>query len=143
MHDVGKIGIPDNILLKPGRLTPAEYQIMKQHAEIGYRILAGSDSELVNLAARIAYTHHEKFDGSGYPRGLQATEIPLEGRVAAIADVFDALTSARPYKRAWRLEDAIALMRAGRGLHFDPELLDLFLGSMDEVLEIQEEFRDG
>jgi putative two-component system response regulator len=142
MHDVGKIGIPDHILLKPGRLTPDEYTIMKQHAEIGYQILSGSESPLVKLAANIAHTHHEKWDGSGYPRGLQGEAIPVEGRIAAVADVFDALTSERPYKKAWPLEDAVALLERGRGVHFDPELVDLFLGSMDEVLEIKHEFLD-
>jgi putative two-component system response regulator len=142
MHDVGKIGIPDHILLKPGRLTPDEYTIMKQHAEIGYQILSGSESPLVKLAANIAHTHHEKWDGSGYPRGLQGEAIPVEGRIAAVADVFDALTSERPYKKAWPLEDAVALLERGRGAHFDPELVDLFLGSMDEVLEIKHEFLD-
>lgn len=142
MHDVGKIGIPDHILLKPGRLTPDEYTIMKQHAEIGYQILSGSESPLVKLAANIAHTHHEKWDGSGYPRGLAADAIPVEGRIAAVADVFDALTSERPYKKAWPLEDAVALLERGRGAHFDPELVDLFVGSMDEVLEIKHEFLD-
>ncbi|MEM9458329.1 MAG: two-component system response regulator [Myxococcota bacterium] len=142
MHDVGKIGIPDHILLKPGRLTPDEYAVMKKHAEIGYQILSGSESPLVKLAANIAHTHHEKWDGSGYPRGLKDDSIPIEGRIAAVADVFDALTSERPYKKAWPIEDAVALLERGRGAHFDPELVDLFLGSMDEVLEIKDEFRD-
>ncbi|MEM6992111.1 MAG: HD domain-containing phosphohydrolase [Myxococcota bacterium] len=142
MHDVGKIGIPDNILLKPGRLTPDEYQIMKQHAEIGYRILSGSASPLVKLAATIAHTHHEKFDGSGYPNGLAGEDIPIEGRVAAVADVFDALTSKRPYKPAWSIEDAVGLLQKGRGAHFDPQLVDLFIDAMDDVLAIREEFRD-
>lgn len=142
MHDVGKIGIPDNILLKPGRLTPDEFTIMKQHAEIGYRILSGSDSELLEIAASIARTHHEKWDGSGYPRGLVGEDIPIEGRIAAVADVFDALTSARPYKKAWPLEDAVALLKNGKAQHFDPLLVDLFLDSMDEILEIRDRFRD-
>ncbi|MCH9684964.1 MAG: two-component system response regulator [Deltaproteobacteria bacterium] len=142
MHDVGKIGIPDNILLKPGRLTADEYTIMKQHAEIGYQILSGSESPLVKLAANIAHTHHEKWDGSGYPRGLKGDTIPIEGRIAAVADVFDALTSERPYKKAWPIEDAVALLERGRAAHFDPELVDLFLGSMDEVLAIKDEFQD-
>jgi len=142
MHDVGKIGIPDHILLKPGRLTPDEYTIMKQHAEIGYQILSGSDSPLVKLAANIAHTHHEKWDGSGYPRGLAGDAIPIEGRIAAVADVFDALTSERPYKKAWPLEDAVALLERGRAAHFDPDLVDVFLASMDEVLAIKEEFKD-
>ena len=142
MHDVGKIGIPDHILLKPGRLTPDEYQIMKQHAEIGFRILSGSDSPLVKLAATIAHTHHEKWDGSGYPNGLTGESIPIEGRIAAVADVFDALTSERPYKKAWRIEDAVSLLEEGRGAHFDPKLVDLFIDSMPAVLDIREQFQD-
>lgn len=142
MHDVGKIGIPDSILLKPGRLTPDEFQIMKQHAEIGYQILSGSESPLVDLAAKIAHTHHEKWNGAGYPGGMQGEEIPIEGRIAAVADVFDALTSARPYKPAWSVDDAVALMRKGRGEHFDPELVDLFLDSLGEILEIKDQFQD-
>jgi putative two-component system response regulator len=142
MHDVGKIGIPDSILLKPGKLTREEFEIMKQHAEIGYRILSGSDSPLLELAASIARSHHEKWNGSGYPRGLTGEDIPVEGRIVAVADVFDALTSRRPYKKAWSLADAIALLQAGRGEHFDPEIVDLFLGSIDEVLEIKSRFRD-
>jgi putative two-component system response regulator len=142
MHDVGKIGIPDSILLKPGKLTPEEYEIMKQHAEIGYRILSGSDSPLLELAASIARSHHEKWNGRGYPQGLASEDIPIEGRIVAVADVFDALTSRRPYKKAWSLADAIALLQSGKREHFDPELVDLFLACMDEVLEIKARFRD-
>jgi putative two-component system response regulator len=142
MHDVGKIGIPDQILLKPGRLTADEYTIMKEHAEIGFRILSGSDSELVRFAASIAHTHHEKWAGGGYPRGLAGEAIPLEGRIAAVADVFDALTSARPYKRAWPIPDAVAHLEAGAGEHFDPNLVSLFLGSMDDVMAIRQQFSD-
>lgn len=143
MHDVGKIGIPDHILLKPGRLTSDEFTVMKQHAEIGYRILCDSDSELMKLAASVAHTHHEQWNGSGYPRGLHGESIPIEGRIAAIADVFDALTSTRPYKRAWSIDDAVAHMRAGRGQHFDPMLVDLFLDGLDEVLEIRDRFQES
>ncbi len=142
MHDVGKLGIPDRILLKPGRLTPEELVVMKTHAEIGYRILAGSTAGPLKMAATIAHTHHEKWDGNGYPRGLRGEEIPLAGRIAAIADVFDALTSARPYKPAWTLEAALELMRANAGSHFDPELTAVFLASIDEVLAIRERFAD-
>jgi putative two-component system response regulator len=142
MHDVGKVGIPDHILLKPGRLTPDEFQIMKQHAEIGYRILSGSNSELVQLAALIAHTHHEKWDGSGYPQGLAGDSIPIEGRIAAVADVFDALTSDRPYKRAWTIDEAVAFLRAGRAQHFDPVLVDMFLDAIEDVLAIRARFRD-
>jgi putative two-component system response regulator len=142
MHDVGKIGIPDQILLKPAPLTPEERTIMEQHSEIGYRILAGSQSELLRLAAEIAWTHHERVDGSGYPLGIKGNEIPLDGRIAAIADVFDALTSDRVYKKAFPLGRAIEIMREGRGSHFDPKLLDMFLDSMDEVLLIREQYAD-
>ena len=142
MHDVGKIGIPDSILLKPGKLTPEERRIMEQHSEIGYRILSGSRSELLTLAAQIAWTHHERVDGNGYPRRLAGEDIPLEGRMAAIADVFDALTSNKVYKKASPLPDAVDIMREGRGSHFDAELLDLFLDSMDEVVRIKERYAD-
>jgi cyclic di-GMP phosphodiesterase len=142
MHDVGKIGIPDQILLKPAPLTPEERTIMEQHSEIGYRILAGSQSELLRLAAEIAWTHHERVDGSGYPLGIKGNEIPLDGRIAAIADVFDALTSDRVYKKAFPLGRAIEIMREGRGVHFDPKLLDMFLDSMDEVLLIRDQYAD-
>lgn len=143
MHDVGKIGIPDRILLKPGPLTSQEFAIMKTHADIGHRILLGSKAELLTTADTIAWTHHEKFDGSGYPRGLAGNAIPLEGRIAAIADVFDALTSKRAYKPAHPLDKALAIMRDGRGKHFDPSLLDLFLGAVDQVLVIKDQYRDG
>jgi putative two-component system response regulator len=142
MHDVGKIGIPDSILLKPGKLTPEERRIMEQHSEIGYRILSGSRSEVLTLAAQIAWTHHERVDGNGYPRRLGDDAIPLEGRMAAIADVFDALTSHKVYKKAFPLGQAVDVMREGRGSHFDADLLDLFLDSMDEVIRIKERFAD-
>jgi putative two-component system response regulator len=138
MHDVGKIGIPDNILLKPRALTPNERAVMQTHAEIGHRILAGSDSDLLSFAASIALTHHERIDGTGYPNGLSGDEIPIEGRIAAIADVYDALTTDRVYRRRFSFIDSLSMMREGRGTHFDPELLDLFLGSMDEVLKVTE-----
>jgi putative two-component system response regulator len=137
MHDVGKIGIPDSILLKPALLSPEERVTMEGHCEIGYRILSGSKSELLMRAATIAYTHHERVDGGGYPRGLSEEQIPLEGRIAAISDVFDALTSNRVYKRALALGKAIETMRAGRGTQFDADLLDLLLGALDEVLAIK------
>jgi putative two-component system response regulator len=142
MHDVGKLGIPDRILLKPGRLTHEEFAVMKGHAEIGYRILVGSDATPLKIAATIAYTHHEKWDGNGYPRALKGEEIPLPGRIAAVADVFDALTSARPYKPAWKLEDALELMKTNRGAHFDPNLVDAFFDALPEVLEIRSRFVD-
>jgi len=142
MHDVGKIGIPDAVLLKPGKLTPGEWEIMKQHASIGERILGGSDSELLLAGSIIAASHHEKWDGSGYPRGLAGEDIPLFGRICAVADVFDALTSARPYKPAFDLDKSLAILREGRGSHFDPRVLDAFLDNLDEALAIQEAYRD-
>ncbi|WP_434623873.1 HD domain-containing phosphohydrolase [Azospirillum sp. B2RO_4] len=142
MHDIGKIGIPDMILLKPGRLSPEEMTVMRQHSAIGHRILANSDIPLLRLAAEIALGHHEKFDGSGYPNGLAGTGIPLSGRIVAIADVFDALTSTRPYKRSWTLDEARAYMVQNRGLHFDPSLLDAFLSRWDEVCRIHHENAD-
>ena len=142
MHDVGKIGIPDSILLKPGKLTPEERTIMQQHSEIGYRILAGSKSDLLRTAADIAWTHHERVDGTGYPLGLVGDQIPLEGRIAAIADVFDALTSDRVYKKAFPLGKAVDIMREGRDLHFEAALLDSFLNVIDEALDIRERYAD-
>jgi len=142
MHDVGKVGIPDHILLKPGRLDPAEFDIMKQHPVIGHQILAGSSSPLLNMAAVIAMSHHEKFDGSGYPYGIAGEAIPLVGRIVAVADVFDALTSARPYKLAWDVDTAVELMRTQRGIHFDPQCVDAFLERFDEVLAVRQRFAD-
>jgi putative two-component system response regulator len=142
MHDVGKVAVPDQVLLKPGILTPEERREMERHTEVGYQILHGSGSSLLELGATIAWTHHEKYDGSGYPRRLVGQEIPMEGRVAAVADVFDALTTERSYRKAFRLEDAIELMRAERGRHFDPYLLDFFLDSLETVLEIRRDYAD-
>ena len=142
MHDVGKIGIPDAILQKPGKLNEAEWEIMQRHCEIGHRILSGTTSEVMNLAALIALTHHERVDGRGYPQGLRGDEIPLEGKIAAIADVFDALTSDRVYKKAYPLGKALDIMREGRGTHFDAELLDRFLDVLDGVVEIREQYAD-
>jgi putative two-component system response regulator len=136
MHDIGKIGVPDSILLKPGKLEAEEFQIMKTHSEIGARILEGDDSALLRLARTIALTHHEKWDGSGYPRGLVGEEIPLEGRLTALADVYDALTSVRPYKRAWSADEAFAHIREQAGGHFDPRLAHLFLQLREEIMEI-------
>jgi len=136
LHDIGKIGISDEILLKPGPLTEGERETMECHAELGHRLLAGSQSELLELAAVIAWTHHERFDGGGYPRGLAGETIPLAGRIASVADVFDALTSNRVYRPAFGLEETVDLMRRGRGTQFDPLVLDAFLESMPEVEEI-------
>ena len=143
MHDVGKIGTPDKILLKPGKLSTEEFEIMQRHTEMGFRILDGSGSDLLEEAAVIAISHHEKWDGGGYPRGLQRLEIPEPGRIVAVADVFDALTSRRVYKPAFSVERAVEIMTDGRGSHFDPEILDLFLGNLDEALEIRERFADS
>jgi len=140
MHDLGKIGIPDEILLKPGKLTIEEFEIMKTHTTIGAELLSKSDSQLLILAETIALSHHEKWNGSGYPKGLSGTEIPLEARIVAIADVFDALTSERPYKKAWSVEDTINLIQSEKGKHFDPELVDAFIEILPKVLEIKSKF---
>lgn len=139
MHDVGKIGIPDGILLKPGKLTSEEFETIKSHTLIGAKILGGSKSEILQLGTEIALTHHEKWNGKGYPKGLSGTAIPLTGRIAAIADVFDALTSKRPYKDPFPVEVACDIIKKDRGEHFDPELADIFLNNMDAVLKIKAE----
>ncbi len=142
MHDIGKVGIPDKILNKPGKLTKSEFAIIQQHTEIGARILAGSESQLMQMAAEIALTHHERFDGSGYPRGLRGNEIPEVGRIVAIADVFDALMSRRPYKNAWSLDATLDTLKSETGSHFDPRLIDLFLAEIDTVCAIHDTFTD-
>lgn len=143
MHDIGKVGIPDHILLKPGRLDEAELVIMRTHPLIGARILEGSDSPLLQAAHVIAVAHHEKYDGSGYPHGLKGEDIPLHGRIVAVADVFDALTSPRPYKAAWELDRAIAWIRDGAGTHFDPACVAAFLKDLDAVLQVRQRYEDG
>lgn len=142
MHDVGKLGTPDHILLKPGRLSPDELRIMRRHPQIGYEILKDSASHILQAGAVIALSHHEKFDGTGYPRGLAGDAVPLLGRIVAVADVFDALTSERPYKRAWELERAADYLRVQRGLHFDPDCIDAFFADWPTVLRIREQYRD-
>ena len=142
LHDIGKVGIPDGILLKPGKLTEAEFEIMRQHAQIGYEVLKGSSSRVLQSGAEIALGHHEKFDGSGYPRGLAGEAIPLFSRIVAVADVFDALTSERPYKRMWDDESANRLIRSQTGLHFDPRCVDAFFSGWDDVMQIRQTFRD-
>lgn len=138
LHDIGKLGIPDRILSKPGRLTAEERREMQKHTTLGHKLLSGSTSELVELAATIALTHHERVDGAGYPRNLRGEEIPVEGRIAAVCDVFDALTSPRPYRaRAFSFDEAIEIMRAERGRAFDPVILDTFLDSLGEVKRIR------
>ena len=141
MHDIGKIGTPDEIVFKPGGFTPEETRLMQQHTEIGRRLLSGS-AELLTVASTIAWTHHERFDGSGYPRGLVGEAIPLEGRIATIADAFDAITTRRVYKQALPVEQAVDVMRLGRARHFDPQLLELFLDSVDKVLAIRRKYPD-
>jgi len=141
-HDLGKVGIEDKILLKPGKLDEAEFKIMKTHAMIGYDILKDSKSEYLRSGAQIALTHHEKFDGSGYPKGLVGQEIPIFGRIVAVVDVFDALTSNRPYKRAWSFEEALQLLKDESGSHFDPKLVDIFIQNIDEAKEIYLSFNE-
>ncbi|HTA06839.1 MAG TPA: HD domain-containing phosphohydrolase [Solirubrobacteraceae bacterium] len=142
LHDVGKVAVPDEVLLKPGKLTPDEFEVVKGHAETGYKMLAGSTSELVQLGGAIAYTHHERWDGNGYPRGLSGEEIPLEGRIAAVADVFDALTSDRVYRPALPIKSAMEIMRDERGQHFEAEMLDAFLDAQPEIEEIRVHYAD-
>lgn len=140
LHDVGNISIPDHILLKAARHAPQEYEIMKRHAAIGHNILKGAESELLKVADLMAWTHHERFDGTGYPRGICGEDIPREGRICAVADVFDALTTRRVYRAAYPLEKSINIMQDERGRHFDPETLDMFLESMDEVIQIKNRY---
>jgi len=142
LHDVGKIGIPDAILLKQGKLTSDEWEIMKRHAEIGGHILEGGTSPQLKMARSIALSHHEKWDGTGYPNGLKGENIPIEGRIVAVADVFDALTSSRPYKPAWKIEDALAYMVENAGRHLDPKLVELFQRELPKILELRDRFHD-
>jgi len=143
MHDVGKIGIPDKILLKPGKLDEEEWEIMKTHTTIGGHILADDNSDLLILGKEIALTHHEKWDGSGYPEGLNGENIPLSGRIVAIADVFDALISKRTYKDAWTIDKAIELIIESRGTHFDPKLISIFEKHIQEIIDIHRTFADS
>lgn len=142
MHDIGKIGIPDNILLKPGKLEAHEWEIMKSHAEIGAKLLGDDESSLMTLAREIAMSHHEKWNGTGYPNGLSGEEIPLSGRIAALADVFDALTSERPYKDAWPIGKAVTFIEGQSGVHFDPDLVKVFLAKLPEIVKIKQRFAD-
>ncbi|MGA8747074.1 MAG: HD domain-containing phosphohydrolase [Solirubrobacterales bacterium] len=142
MHDVGKVAIPDSILLKPGSLSSGERDVMKRHTQIGHDILAYSGSPLLDLAAEIALTHHERFDGGGYPSGLAGEGIPLSGRIVAIADVFDALVSDRPYRPRMPMESALGIMHEGRGAHFDPNLFDCFIDNLEAVLEVSGTMQD-
>jgi putative two-component system response regulator len=142
LHDVGKVAVPDSILLKRGKLTLGEFEVIKTHAETGFQMLAGSTTEVVQLGALIARTHHERFDGSGYPRGLAGENIPPEGRIAAIADVFDALTSDRVYRSALPVKSAIKMMQDESGRHFDPELLNVFFQEQSEIDAIRQAYAD-
>jgi putative two-component system response regulator len=142
MHDVGKIGISDNILLKPGKLDVEEWKSMRSHTRIGEQLLSGGSSQLLEVARIIAMTHHEKWDGTGYHQQLKGKEIPLAGRITCICDVFDALISRRPYKEPWPVEKAMAEIKRGKGVFFDPELVDLFVSLEPEILKIVEAHQD-
>jgi putative two-component system response regulator len=142
MHDVGKIGIPDNILLKPGKLDELEWEVMHQHPAMGAEIIGDHKDELLQAAHCVAITHHEKWDGTGYPKGLKGEEIPIYGRIVAIADVFDALTSERPYKKAWTVEAALQMIEEGAGRHFDPGLMPAFRQAMPDMLKIKEQYSE-
>jgi putative two-component system response regulator len=137
LHDLGKLGIPDAVLLKPGKLTTEEFELMKKHTIIGAQILSGAKSRLLQMAEIIALNHHEKWNGAGYPSGLVGEEIPQVARLVSVCDVFDALTSVRPYKEAWPLEDALVEIKRGRGSHFDPAMVDLFFENQEIILEIK------
>ncbi|MBE0482180.1 MAG: response regulator [Bacterioplanes sp.] len=138
MHDVGKIGIPDAILRKPGALTPEEWQVMQTHTTIGAEIIGDDGSTLLKIARSIALYHHEKWNGRGYPNGLVGEAIPEEARIVALADVFDALTSERPYKAAWSVEEAVALIERERGQHFDPKVVDAFQACLSDILHLRQ-----
>ncbi|MBM7565443.1 HD domain-containing phosphohydrolase [Paenibacillus sacheonensis] len=142
MHDIGKVAVPDAVLLKPGKLTPEEFDQMKLHTEVGYHLLKSSSRELLQTAAIVAHQHHEKWNGTGYPQGLKEDEIHLYGRITAVADVFDALGSERIYKEAWDLDRILALFREERGRHFDPRVVDAFMEQLPVLLDIRERFRD-
>jgi two-component system, response regulator RpfG len=143
MHDIGKIGIPDQILLKPGKLNDNEWSIMQRHTVIGHSILTNSQSRYIQLGSVIALNHHEKFDGSGYPSGLKGREIPLVARIVAVADVFDALVTERPYKKAWATQDALNLLKEQSGKHFDPQCVEAFFDRLDDIKRIKLELKDS
>ena len=142
MHDIGKIGIPDHILLKPGKLTPDEWAVMLRHAQIGAEIIGEHNSELLTIARSVALTHHERWDGNGYPQGLAGEAIPIEGRIAAVCDVFDALTSTRPYKQAWTEQAAFDYVVGESGKAFDPLLVRLFIDLLPEYAKIRARYDD-
>lgn len=143
MHDIGKVGIPDSILNKPGKLTVDEFKVMMTHSELGYEMLKNSKREILKTSAIVAYEHHEKWDGSGYPRALKGEDIHIYGRITAICDVFDALGSDRCYKKAWELDKILDLLRDGRAQHFDPTLIDLFLNNLNLFLETRDKYKDN
>ena len=142
MHDIGKLGIPDSVMLKPDKLDDEEWKIMQTHAQIGADILAGGSSDLMKMAHKIALTHHEKWDGSGYPNGLKGENIPLEGRICAVADVFDALTSERPYKKAWSIDETMNFIQSESGKHFEPRLVELLEEKLLKILEIKAKYTE-
>ncbi len=142
MHDIGKIGIPDNVLLKPGKLDDAEWNIMRRHPKIGADIIGDDESPLLQVAKEIAFSHHEKCDGTGYPRRLKGEEIPITARIVAIADVFDALTTERPYKKAWEIDAAINLIDEEAGKHFDPALVKVFHSVLPDILNIRDKYAE-
>jgi len=143
MHDIGKIGIPDAILLKPGKLTDDEFEIMKTHAQLGYNMLKHSDRKILKASAIIAHEHHEKYNGRGYPRGLKGENIHIYGRITAIADVFDALSSDRCYKKGWPIERVLELLKEEKGQHFDPKLIDVFFNNLDEIIKYKAKYEDA
>ncbi|MBN2782821.1 MAG: response regulator [Campylobacterales bacterium] len=142
MHDIGKVSTPDNILKKPGRLTDEERVEMQKHTTVGYELFSNSKGKILRTAAIVAHEHHEKYDGTGYPRGLRGNEIHIFGRIVAVADVFDALGSERVYKKAWELDKILKLLEEEKGKHFDPYLVDIFLENINQFLEIREKFKD-
>ena len=143
MHDIGKIGIPDSILLKPGKFEKDEWEVMQSHTAIGYAILSGSQSKYMQMGAIIALSHHERFDGQGYPNRLKGTDIPLIARIVSVADVFDALVSARPYKTAWPVEKAIDFLKQQAGTQFDPQCVDAFCKRIPQITKIQSDYADN
>jgi putative two-component system response regulator len=140
MHDIGKLGVPDSILMKPGKLTPQEFKEMQNHTIFGAKILENAKADLLRVSEQIAFTHHEKWDGSGYPRGLKGEAIPLSGRIVALADVFDALTSKRCYKPAFPLEQSLDIIKEGNGRHFDPKIVQAFLNNIEKFLAVKAQF---
>lgn len=142
MHDIGKVIIPDSILHKPGRLTTEEFDIIKTHASAGYDILKTSNRGLLKAASVVAHEHHEKFEGGGYPRGIKGEEIHIYGRIAAVADVFDALSAERAYKKAWEIEEIVSYFGEGKGKQFDPDLIDIFMNNIENFSQIRNAYKD-